>query len=87
MPSPYLCPNCKTNKTRFNIIEQHPKSVKLNPHTGEVLEEFAEDNLGPFHLPYRGPERKVQCGVCGLVEDEHAFIKRAEFMNKQNQNQ
>lgn len=55
----------------------------MNPQTGEVLEEFGEDNLGPFHLPYRGPERKVQCGVCGLVEDEQAFIKRAEYMNNQ----
>ncbi len=77
MSSPYLCPNCKTNRSRFNIIEQVSRSVKMNPQSGEVMEEYAE-NLDPFHVPYRGPEIKVQCGVCGLIEDEQSFIKRAQ---------
>ncbi|WP_010283809.1 hypothetical protein [Bacillus timonensis] len=77
MSSPYLCPNCKTNRSRFNIIEQVPKSVKMDPQSGEVVEEYTA-NLDPFHVPYRGPEIKVQCGVCGLIEDEQSFIKRAQ---------
>ncbi|MDV2687594.1 DNA alkylation repair protein, partial [Alkalihalophilus lindianensis] len=36
------------------------------------------DQLDPFHTPYRGPELKVQCGACGLIEDERMFIKRAQ---------
>lgn len=81
MTSPYLCPNCKTNKTRFNLIAQVPQSVKLDAHTGEIIQEYDESHLDPFHLPYQGPERKVQCAVCGLIDEEQSFIKRAEYMS------
>ncbi|MFT4414092.1 DNA alkylation repair protein [Fredinandcohnia humi] len=77
MSDPYLCPNCKSNRTRFNIIEQVAKSVKMDPQTGEVVQEYT-DNLDTFHVPYRGPDYKVQCGVCGLIEDERSFVKRAQ---------
>ncbi|MFS0863251.1 DNA alkylation repair protein [Fredinandcohnia sp. 179-A 10B2 NHS] len=77
MSEPYLCPNCKSNRTRFNIIEQVAKAVKVDPQNGEIIQEYT-DNLDPFHVPYRGPEYKVQCGVCGLIEDERLFVKRAQ---------
>lgn len=76
---PMLCPNCKTNRTRFHFIEQHPKAVKLNPQTGEIEQEYANESLEPFHLPYRGPSYRVQCGVCGLIEDAEMFIQRAKL--------
>jgi rubredoxin len=79
MSTPYLCPNCKTNRSRFNIIEQHVKSVKLNPQTGDIIEELEQASLDPFHVAYKGPQYKVQCGVCGLIEDELSFIKRAQL--------
>lgn len=75
--NPYLCPNCKTNRTRFNIIEQVAKSVKLDPSSGEIVQEYMNNN-DPFHIEYRGPEVKVQCGVCGLIDDEKPFIMRAK---------
>ena len=78
MPVPYKCPNCRTNKIRFNLIRQVPQSVKLNPQSGEVIEEYASNQLDPFHAPYRGPELKVQCGVCGMIEDEKRFVKFGE---------
>ncbi len=78
MTAPYLCPNCKTNRTRFNLIEQAPTSVKLDPSTGEIMETYSEGERSPFHLPYSGPDMKVQCGACGLIEDERTFIKHAE---------
>lgn len=86
MSSPYLCPNCKTNKTRFNIIEQNARPVKMDPHSGEITEELSNDNLDAFHLAYRGAPYRVQCGVCGLIEDEQSFIKRAEHHAKLNGN-
>ncbi|MGV3489226.1 MAG: DNA alkylation repair protein [Tuberibacillus sp.] len=82
MAGPYLCPNCKTNKTRFNLIAQVPQAVKLDPNTGDILQEYSDGELDPFHLPYKGPERKVQCAVCGLIDEEQSFIKRAKYMYK-----
>ncbi|MBA4537741.1 DNA alkylation repair protein [Bacillus aquiflavi] len=78
MSSPYRCPNCKTNRSRFNIIKQISQSVKLNPQSGEVIEQYTDNQLVPFHLPYKGPEYKVQCASCGLIEDERTFIKFGE---------
>ncbi|MCP8970737.1 DNA alkylation repair protein [Ectobacillus ponti] len=75
---PMLCPGCKTNRTRFNLIEQQPRSVKLHPQTGQIEEEYATENLSPFHMPYRGPAYKVQCAVCGLVEDADMFVQFAK---------
>ncbi|MGG3834941.1 DNA alkylation repair protein [Geobacillus thermocatenulatus] len=75
---PMLCPNCKTNRTRFHLIEQHPRAVKIDPHTGDIEHEYTNEALEPFHLPYRGPSYCVQCGVCGLIEDADMFIQRAK---------
>ncbi len=61
------------------MIEQVPTSVKLDPQTGEVTATYtSQEESGPLHMPYKGPERKVQCAVCGLNEDEHRFIQYAK---------
>ncbi|WP_386056816.1 DNA alkylation repair protein [Thalassobacillus hwangdonensis] len=80
---PYCCPNCKTNRSRFNLIEQNASSVKIDPKSGEVLNVFNEENIDAFHMQYKGPSYKVQCASCGLIEDEHTFIKFAEHNKKQ----
>jgi hypothetical protein len=78
MSTPYRCPNCKTNRSRFNLIQQVPQSIKMDPQSGEVIQEYSSNELEPFHLAYKGPEYKVQCAACGLIEDERTFIKFGE---------
>ncbi len=82
MSDPYHCPNCKTNRTRFNLIEQHAKIVKLDASTGDIVSELNPETIEPFHMQYKGPPYKVQCGVCGLLEDETLFTKYATYSNK-----
>ncbi|MFD0049494.1 DNA alkylation repair protein [Actinomycetes bacterium NPDC127524] len=73
MPQVYRCPGCKTNKSRFNMIQQVSVPVKKDPHTGEIVSEYSNDALDPFHLPYKGPELKVQCATCGMIDEEKSF--------------
>lgn len=80
MSTPYRCPNCKTNRSRFNLIQQVPQAIKMNPQSGEIVHEYTSNELEPFHLPYKGPEYKVQCAACGLIEDERTFIKFGEHL-------
>jgi len=82
MAHAYHCPNCKTNRTRFNIVEQQPRIVKLDADTGDVIEEYSSETVDPFHLTYQGPDVKVQCGVCGLLENEEMFLKYATYARR-----
>ncbi|KGP72811.1 hypothetical protein [Pontibacillus yanchengensis] len=79
MTAPYLCPSCKSNRTRFNVIEQVATSIKKDPQTGEVVEEYTADNVSPMHIQYKGPSVRIQCAACGVIEEELSFIKRAEY--------
>lgn len=80
----YHCPNCKTNKTRFNLIKQEAIPIRMDADTGSILTKYTPESLSPFHLQYQGPSFKVQCGVCGLLENEEMFAHYAEYVRKEN---
>ncbi|MFS0749120.1 DNA alkylation repair protein [Oceanobacillus sp. 1P07AA] len=79
MTHAYRCPNCKTNRSRFNLIEQHATPVKMDPQTGETINAYTDQNVEVFHQLYKGPKLKVQCAACGLIEEEQSFIKYADY--------
>ena len=50
----------------------------MDPRSGDVVEEYTNDTLDAFHAAYNGPQKRIQCGACGLVEDETMFVRHAE---------
>ncbi|EJL41313.1 hypothetical protein BAG01nite_02840 [Brevibacillus agri] len=83
MTKPLLCPTCKSNRMRFTIIEQIPRYIRLDPQTGEVVQQMGSEELDLFHQPYKGESYMIQCGVCGTTESEERFVKMAQHMQSQ----
>jgi hypothetical protein len=73
------CPNCKTNISRFYIIDQVPRAVKLSNDIESTHEMTVDSEKDPFFAPYSGPEYRVQCGLCGTIENPEQFIKTANL--------
>jgi hypothetical protein len=51
----------------------------MDPKTGGIIEQYGNEASDLFHISFKGPEYRVQCGACGLVEDETTFLKFGEY--------
>lgn len=71
MDKPYFCPNCRSNRVKFNEITSYAQWFMKDAISGEVVEseepELIEEN-----------ESMIQCNVCQFVGNEMRFIKQAE---------
>lgn len=68
---PYFCPNCRSNRVKFNLITTHSQAFMKDPRNGTITE-MANDEF----LPNTDPD--IQCRVCSFIGNELRFIKLAE---------
>ncbi|AHD05978.1 hypothetical protein ABNB59_07195 [Paenibacillus larvae] len=68
---PYFCPNCRSNRVKFNVITSYLQKFLKDAVSGEIRE---------FHDPEQIPEEEpmIQCQVCQFTGNEQRFVKQAE---------
>lgn len=72
--SPYYCPQCKSNRVRFQVISKYSQPVHKDPRTGEISERVAEPHL----VTKEGrPDVDVRCEVCNYTAGESIFTAAA----------
>lgn len=68
---PYFCPNCRSNRVKFNVISSLRQSFMKDAITGEVMSIAEPESVSE-------PEATIECLVCHFVGNEMRFIKQAE---------
>lgn len=68
---PYFCPNCRSNRVKFSVINSYSQRFVKDAITGTV-NEMSE----PTALEQGEPN--IQCLVCNFTGNELRFIKQAE---------
>ncbi len=76
---PYFCPNCRSNRVKFNVVTTYSQSFMKDAITGSVT--VQED---PLQIAESEPN--IQCRVCGFTGNELRFVKQAEREPRQNTN-
>lgn len=74
---PYFCPNCRSNRVKFNMVTTYSQSFMKDAITGAVS--VREDPL-----PIAEAEPNIQCRVCGFTGNELRFVKQAEREPRHN---
>lgn len=76
MARPYLCPACRNNHERFEVIYKLVQEVRLDANTGELL--FETDELTTL-IDFDGrPDIDVRCGRCSYTGKERSFLQAAK---------
>lgn len=68
---PYFCPNCRSNRVKFNIISSSSQRVMKDALTGEVMSMEEPQEMADT-------EATIQCLVCNFVGNEMRYIRQAE---------
>ena len=68
---PYFCPNCRSNRVKFNVVTTYTQSFMKDASTGWV-------SVTDEPLAVEEHEPNIQCRVCGFTGNELRFIKQAE---------
>jgi hypothetical protein len=74
---PYFCPNCRSNRIKFSIIQSYSQRVLKDALTG-MVQQVAE----PEQIVAEEPT--IQCQVCQFTGNELRFIKQAERQPRQD---
>ncbi|WP_438446818.1 hypothetical protein [Gorillibacterium sp. sgz5001074] len=68
---PYFCPNCRSNRVKFNMVTMYSQPFLKDAVTGMV-----DSTDEPVAVDEQEPN--IQCRVCGFTGNEMRFIKQAE---------
>ncbi|WP_166238004.1 hypothetical protein [Paenibacillus turpanensis] len=68
---PYFCPNCRSNRVKFALLETTSTFFMKDAINGSVSE------MGEPQL-IEEADPQVQCMVCRFVGNELRFVKQAE---------
>ena len=72
--TPYYCPQCKSNRVRFQVISKYAQPLHKDARTGEVREKVAEPHLV---VKDGQPDVDVYCEVCHYTAAESIFTAAA----------
>lgn len=73
MARPYLCPICRTNRSRFALIYKLAHEVQLDPKSGASVYEAKE--LETMLRADGRPDIDVRCLECDYTAAETTFIR------------
>lgn len=68
---PYFCPNCRSNRVKFNVVTAYAQPLLKDALSGAV-------SITEEPTPVMEQEPNIQCRVCGFTGNELRFIKQAE---------
>ncbi|WP_135547124.1 hypothetical protein [Paenibacillus cymbidii] len=71
LEQPYFCPNCRSNRVKFQLVTTYTQPLMKNAITGAIVE--TGDTV-----PVSDAEPTIQCRVCGFAGNEQRFLKQAE---------